>query len=504
MPYQVQAYSFAGFRELLVQYSDASPQVVDAKLRSRYFPDYFATLGVQTIVVEENYVDHDYLEDFAAYYVKCFHSYRRTCTRLHFFKATFDTDEFCRHLRGESDLREALCQSYAGFIVVRPLPESIIGRTCLATYESESGRRRFPTVFLNAANLFGLDLTIKTLPFQEQDHVTAACATSALWSAFQATGRLFHHRLPSPVEITSAATLRMPVRTRVLPNTNGLTIEQMAHAIREVGLEPYFIAADDPSVLRAAIHAYVSGGIPPLLVIRLSGEQSGKRSVLGSHAVAVTGYSLPSVARSRAGAEFQSDSDAIDKLYVHDDQVGPHARMELAGSGDQWHLTTSWGLGGPYANIQAQPVALLLPLYNKIRIPFTRPLGDLLEFDSALAALGISAISDTLVWSLRLTTVNRLKAEVLSAAKAYPDLREEILGSALPRFMWHASATNAAGPVADILFDATDIDSGRYVARIDVHDTRLRAVIDHVRAHLTSTNVGAAIAAFYGKLSKTD
>jgi hypothetical protein len=398
-------------------------------------------------------------------------------------------------------LRDGLCESYAGFIVVRPLPESIIGRACLATYETDGGRRRFPTVFANAANLFGLDLTIKTLPFQEQDKVTAACATSALWSAFQATGRLFHHRLPSPVEITSAATLRMPVRTRVLPNTNGLTIEQMAHAIREVGLEPYFIAADDPYVLRAAIHAYVSGGIPPLLVIDLTGEQSGTRSVIGRHAVTVTGYSVPSVVRSRVDAEFQAESDSIDKLYVHDDQVGPHARMEFVNSGAQWHLTTSWGLGGAYSDIHAEPVALLLPLYNKIRIPFTRPLGDLLEFDGALAALGIGAISDTLIWNLRLTTVHRLKSEVLSA-RVDPELREEILGSGLPRFMWHASATNAAGVVADILFDATDIDSGRYIARIDVHNVHLRAVVDHVRAHLTKTNVGAAIAAFYAKLNK--
>jgi hypothetical protein len=294
--------------------------------------------------------------------------------------------------------------------VLRPLPQSIIGRTYLVPYPSDGGRRHFPTLSVNPANLLGLSLSVETLPFQEQDQVTAACATSALWSAFQATGRLFQHRLPSPVEITSSATSRMPLRSRAFPNTDGLTIEQTAHAIREAGLEPYYVAGHSEEVFRSAVYTYLAAGIPPLVVIALTGEQAGKRQFIGRHAVTVTGYSLPGEARQFTARDFHLTSDSIDKLYVHDDQVGPHARMELKDpTTKEWHLSTSWGLGGAYADIRTHPIAVLLPLYNKIRIPFTAPLEDLMSFDAALRALQLPWLIEPPTWNLRLTTVNRLK-----------------------------------------------------------------------------------------------
>lgn len=506
MRFYVRAYSINEFRQIVLSHSEASPEVIDRKLRSRYFEDYFAALAIKTIVVEEDYIDHDYLEDFSAYYVKCFHAYKRTCTRLHFFKAEFDEDSLSRYLRGECELTRELTDSYAGFIVIRPLPASIIGRTCLAPYDDDNGRRHFPTVHCNSANLLGLDLTIRALPFQEQDQVTAACATSALWSAFQATGRLFHHRLPSPVEITSAAALKMPARSRILPNTHGLTIEQMAHAIREVGLEPYFVAGNDQAIFRQAVYAYLAGGIPPLVITRLTGERSGTREAIGYHAATVTGYSMPrgKSAASPAPGEYNSSAATIDKLYVHDDQVGPHARMEFQSSalGD-WYLNTSWGLCGDFVSVRAEPIAVLLPLYNKIRMPFTRPVQDLLQFDRVFRAFGVDQITDGLVWDLRLTMVNRLKGEVLHSKSASATLREDILKSSLPKFMWHATAKNTSGLLMDVLFDATDIDAGKYIARIDVHDALLRSVLDLVQKKYSETPIGDAVSGLLGKMNQS-
>ena len=41
-------------------------------------------------------------------------------------------------------------------------------------------------------------------------------------------------------------------------------------------------------------------------------------------------------------------------------------------------------------------------------------------------------------------------------------------------------ATRAGMPVVDVLFDATDITTGRYVRKVIVYDARLEAVLDHV------------------------
>ena len=59
-------YSIREFRQLLEEYSEASASEIERKLHSRYFEEYFGEMGVKTIVVEE-----DYLDNVAAYYVRC-------------------------------------------------------------------------------------------------------------------------------------------------------------------------------------------------------------------------------------------------------------------------------------------------------------------------------------------------------------------------------------------------------------------------------------------------
>ena len=178
--YEVVPYSIAELKRLLGN-SRCPPGVIDGKLHSIYFDEYFRELKAKTIVVEPSYVDRDYLEDFAGYYVKCFESYGRWCTRLHFFDRLLTRPEFEATLRGDPGAlaRGDLEGSYLGFIVVKPLPETVVGRTCLKTYPG-NGRRQYPIVRRYKANLFGTALQVDTLAFQEQDREVAACATSAL------------------------------------------------------------------------------------------------------------------------------------------------------------------------------------------------------------------------------------------------------------------------------------------------------------------------------------
>ena len=484
MAFQVVPYTSAAFRDLLIACSDAESAKVDAKLASGYWEQYFAAIGVQTVVTEGDYIDHDYLEDFSAYYVKCFTRYRRICHRLHFFTDSFDQERLEHHLDGQTDLgSDVLESSYAGFMVVRPLPNSVIGRTCLAHYGPDGSRRRFPTALEYKAHLFGHTLRVDTVPFQEQDQVTAACATSALWSALHITGRRFQHHVPTPVEITRSATQHMPLRSRAFPNTDGLTIEQMAHAIRAVGLEPYFVSGADELPLRAAVYAYVAAGIPALLVFSLH-ETAPNGTVMdrGLHAAAVTGFSQPPAITGGGSRPVAAFSFAkIDKLYVHDDQVGPHARMELVNCGQpSWHLTTSWGLRQSSA-ISAQPVAVLLPLYNKIRIPYKPPLEDALNFAAGLDGLSrvVPELAD-LSWDFRLTTLNQFRSELRGSPNVSGSTRRELLTLPLPRFLWRATASRGEVPVVDVLFDATDITTGRYVRKVIVYDAGLNTVLNHV------------------------
>lgn len=491
-PYVVVPYSFDALLDLLA--GAASKDYIQSKTHSVYFEGYFAMLSAKVIVVENEYVDHDYLEDFIAFYVRCFREYPKTTRRLHFFSESFNGGEFVSLLKGDKpELGVLLQKSYLGFVVVKPLPQTIVGRTCLTTYPSDSGRRHFPILQRYSASLFGLDLKVDTLAFQEQDSVVAACATSALWSAFQGTGQIFHHRIPSPAEITRTASDYIPEeRAQVLPETrrmpnHGLTPTQMAHAVRDIGLEPFLIGASDDQVLRCTLYAYLRAKIPLILVFALGDlfPNAVDPVVFGRHGVAVTGYSLggqdPQVVTNTVVA---LRALRIDKIYVHDDQIGPFARMDVRSDG---LLGTSW-FARQNRLIVAKPQFLLAPLYHKIRIPYGSVQDAVLEIGQLLSTVlkSVNAkLVDEIEWDIYLTSVNEMKAEILAASTVSADERERVLTSHLPRFIWRGAALIGNEVKLDLLFDATDIEqSGAFLTAIE-HDKSLSSILRVVVTSIT-------------------
>ena len=453
---------------------------VDAKQHIAYFKEYFEHLGARTIVVENDYVDRDWLEDFTSYYVRCFLPYERNCTRLHFFTHDFTHADFQALLSGAdapittADLRGG----YLGFIVVKPLPESMIGRTCLQTYADDNGRRQYPITRKYKANLFGIDLKVETLAFQEQDAVAAACATSALWSAFHGTGLVFQHSIPSPVEITKAATRHSPPITRVIPNQDGLTLFQMAAAIRSVGLEPLVIGAGDDFTLKASVYAYLRAQIPLLLTATLFDPSlRPDRTERGLHGLTVTGFSLGSTDPVPHPDGLQLRAYRIDKLYAHDDQIGPFTRMPFLG---QQGLGTSWLANDGVRFMHGVPGLLIVPLYHKIRIRLQAILDTLIPFDHGLETLrgaGQMAIGQRIEWDVYLTTVNALKSELLAAHNLDEAYRLEVLRQRMPRFLWRATARTDDTMVLDLLFDATGIERGPFFVRALEYNAVFAAVL---------------------------
>lgn len=479
-------YSIETLKRLFVEKSEASPEVVSKKLHTVYFEEYFSAIEARTIVVEDDYVDRDFLEDFASYYVKCHGQYDRWCTRLHFFKRAFSADDFAGLLEGRGTLtHDELRNTYLGFIVVKPLPRTIVGRTCLATYPDGGGRRKYPITRKYGANLFGFDLSVETLAFQEQDQVTAACATSALWSVFHQTGQLFQHPIPTPVEITRAATDQSPLETRTFPNS-GLTTLQMARATRAIGLEPVVLPAHDGYVLRSTAHAYLRSGLPLILVVTLADTSATPPKILGRHAIAVAGYSLGR-GTPYSGTLTLNEASRMDKLYGHDDQVGPFARMVfddapaslvIDGVTKTFSsvLHTSWNHG----TVKAFPDVVLVPAYHKIRIPLRVVHDEMVGFDSFVQVLTSVPASPVqpLKWDIYLTTGSEWKESIVREGVASGDLRRDNLLQPLPRFVWRALGRDASDrAVIDVLVDATDIEQGEFVVRVVEYDTTLGTLL---------------------------
>jgi len=507
--YEVRKYTIDDLIDILAAHPDTSPEVVRKKAHIDYFREYFGPTGVnaETILVEYGYIDRDFLEDHASFYVRCFHDYASVCRRLHFFSERIEAEDFSHLLQGTADpsFPETLRSTYLGFIVAKPLPKAVIGRTCLKTYESE-GCRHFPITQEYKAHLFGFELKIReTLAFQEQDSVAAACASSTLWSAFQGTGKQFQHHIPSPVEITRAALARFPMDERDLPN-HGLFTWQMAHAISSVGLVPYPIRINDKIsdtfCLQSSIYAYLQGGIPIPLLVDLRDWANSED--LGGHAVAVTGYRLGRGAPTSYGpTHFLLKATRIDKFYAHDDGIGPFARMELETvtvanrPADCVRLTTSWrDMKGNKGNVYAYPQSMLVPLYHKIRIPFRKALNAVTSFDAFTKLPEVNKelnLAGELEWDVYLTDVNKLKSEVAESEHLQRAYRESVLLEGMPKYIWRATAETKGQKVLDLILDATDIEHGPLMVRAIEHDadfgdtlrrcTRVESIMQPFAAH---------------------
>ncbi|MBF0336070.1 MAG: hypothetical protein HQL40_20945 [Alphaproteobacteria bacterium] len=435
--------------------------------------EYLKEISVKTVLVEEDYVDKHYLEDYAGYYSRCFSDYRRKCSRLHFFRNIITQESFQRLLSEKSASEEDLQKHYAGFIVVKPLPKTVIGRTCLANYFDNKFERCFPVNQKYDVSLFGFPLSVHSLAFQEQDTDVAACATSALWSAFQATGRIFQHEIPSPVAITRAASIGLDTRT--MPNDEGLTSEQMAAAIRSVGLEPHVISvlrkspkSCDADLFRSASYAYLRAGIPCLACGALVQVSTGK--VEGLHAITLNGFHLASGASLTLSLGPALRATRIDRLYAHDDGVGPFARLKFTTSTEP--IMTSWrDRRGNKDHMAFVPHNLLIPTYHKIRVPFAKAVMGINEFDKLLEAARekFSLSPSRWDWDIYLCDAGRLKNDLLKLPTTVFDM--SVLTGDFPKYTWVYDLYEGTSLKAKLFMDATDLLQGSRFIRAVCYDS---------------------------------
>ncbi len=347
--------------------------------------------------------------------------------------------------------------SYAGFIVARPLPKAIIGRTVVRTLptQTDEGKRRYLAVVDTPVNLFGLRLTVeKSLPFQQQDRAVSACATVALWSAFFRTAAMFGTPVARPAAITRAATTSL-AQDRALPST-GLTLEQICDAIHGNGLDPEVFALGEGHniAVLSLIRAYLEAGLPVILGVK-NGDSR--------HAVTAVGYRLsgsPAIARELIPQFHDTPSVArwIDMLFCHDDNVAPFAEFGIRGDPAGGHIRLTSDAYGKLQNapdggasadgVDEAPTTVIagefeleyvvVPCNQSVRLKFDAVQAWITVLDHALVDIIDDPLIETREWDVKLITTNSLKDDILSASISDAE-KLEFLTEAQPRFMWQIS-----------------------------------------------------------------
>jgi len=339
--------------------------------QKNYIISYLSGAGAQALLVEENYFDRDYLDEFSSFYSRVAVGYPNVCKRLHIFGPNeIDRDSFLENLN-TSDKERVLQKNYLGFIVLRPIPSAPFGRTVLALYPDktpETPRITEPARTYHA-HIAGLRLSVKGLAWQQQDTGVAACATIGLWTMFHSSALDDHHAIPTTAEITKSAE---QFGARAFPS-KGMTPNQILEAIHRQNFNPVAVSGDIKnehgvvlgfSEKRFSVNclSFVRSGYPVLLL----GDNG-----LGGHAICVVGARENQVDENNEEHICAEDENSF-HFYVHDDNYGPNIRFCLQENDGIAYLRADSpkyvGLKYPDQNTCFKPLTLIVASNKDIRI----------------------------------------------------------------------------------------------------------------------------------------
>ena len=448
------------FLPLYVQPPGIAPQHWPP-LQARYLQVYLREIGCQTVIVENHYIDHVFMQDDAVYYVRSLRSYPNFTRRLHFFKEPFDHTGWRQMIdragRGaHSTVQDYLQACYLGFSVVRPLPDSPIGRTVLPAISlrvPDDTVSCFATTRRHNVHLAGFSLHVDGVPFQSQDQGVSACATTALWSALDCVAAREEMTVSSPASITESAT-RYPLQEgRPFPN-EGLTVRQICEATRVAGFSPIVIHSQSVEDDRLQISSYARSGFAPVLaVVPARGGKTG-------HAVCCVGLrNGPTTPQTDPEIMFREASSGLRGIYIHDDRLGPYAFAGLAPLTDksgiirtcvsiEWpdtHPDESWFLH-----------AIVVPVPQKLRLTLFRLRRSGLNIAQAIGtAFAEPQTTLDCRFELSRTYVRRIYTFGLSGEGLY----RAVCSIALSRYIGLIEVTGPAGPILDIVVDSTETNS---------------------------------------------
>ena len=385
---ELDEFAFEFDRELIILKIKIDPiYPIENNPQVKYIFNYLEHINCASFIIEDHYNDKYFLDDFMHFYGNCHKEYKHECKRLHFF--SIQPSEIKQHINAilcardkktYKEIRKLIQKSYLGFIVIKPIPNVIIGRTLLKTYEDTNFQtkkgfsnktRHILTLKRYKVHLFGIPLKIRSLLFQQQDTVIAACATVALWSILDKFGDLFGFYSPTPFEITKKANESYS-ESRMIPSS-GLELDQVITTLRAFGCEVEVKEFDKQKNDKLTnyndflgfCYAYLRGGIPIYLAVETINSEY--------HALAVLGYELQSDYPETT--ETPLVGNRIGKLYVHDDSLGPFAKLEVGINKDKdkiYLILNCIENNDDSESIPTQmfPYAIAVPLYPKIRISY--------------------------------------------------------------------------------------------------------------------------------------
>lgn len=455
-----------------------------------------------TILLEPKYIDRDFLEDYSNFYVGRFGNDGYQCARLHFFSCPLKHKILDAILHGEpvgEEDADWLQQHYLGFMIIKPLTKTFVGKTCLRILGDDGdgpGTKQKLSKRYDV-NLFGVKLHVQSIAFQEQDKVVAACATTAIWTALHGQPGWNVKDIRSCSEITTSALNYTRGSSNGFPN-QGLSTKQILRALDVDGLRYHNanLTSRNPDWFRGFVSAYIDSDLPLIItgtvyklkVVKKNNGAVTKRSLeyMGGHAITTVGY------------DFRANSNHV---YVHDDRLGPYARThlttvgQLIGAGAERKLRDRCALVMSVRGLNEEwdeviiPDVSIVPVDKKARLQyaFARATADKIIDETKAWMSKVSVPPEEFTCSIKLSSITQVREDVLEQKAPYAPgdvvlngdhtveplrmerWREEkvrFLTNHLARLQWQMDFHWGSTRAFRVLLDATDIPLGNAISAV--------------------------------------
>ncbi len=434
---------------------------VREKTQLRQLNSRLEDLGNLTLLVEYEYVESSYLRDFEDYYGGCFYDYSRKSMRIHFLKGSFNNKAIEAHIQS-INIDDQLQAAYLGYLVINPIPDAFIGRSCLDfnRLSNDDGKKQADTCilsFLNSVNLFGISLHLDGVPFIEQDKVTSACASSALWVMLKALNKESSNTgsTPSPSKITQIAKGNIPNE-----GEHGLTIPMMINAVETMGYRCKSSKHIDPTDIKM----YLEAGFPVVLGLKVKSYPED-----AYHAVCIIGYLC--------------DPNRGDTFIVHDDQRGMYLEVIITES--------EYYISGEPPTPKYQPHQYSVPLEKSIRNSkntvttvcslFLDHLCEYITNDLDTSSLtnsdSLKNSIEKFYFSVSLKSNSDLKSRYRSSVDTLDKVN--VLTKSWPKYVWVSDFYLSDSLMFSILFDTTDMDHGVLYLDVVYFNSSIKEALKH-------------------------
>ncbi|MHA1732331.1 MAG: hypothetical protein ACTSU5_10320 [Promethearchaeota archaeon] len=331
-------------------------------------------LQANLVIIEMDYVDLDYWEDFSKCLVKEYYHLRKNCHRITFFHFPDETidyiadwvknnefrKKFVEMYPSFSDLKKLLQSGFLGSIVIRPLPIGYFGRTYLKPLSIESftdfdlstltrskglvkefeyyhqilsnGKLVMNTLRDVEINLLGIPLSLTSALWVERCPSAGMCSSSSIYIALDLIKDVFCGFAYASLSKITYIARNQEYSNPLLFHGEGLAAGEMRNTFDKLNLGTHsWIFASGVPFIKSIIGTYLSSGLPVILIVSFFGKKSDpikEDIMLGSHTLTAIGYHYPEKGvydRKKQGLLFES----MDNLVVQDDIRHPFAVLKF-------------------------------------------------------------------------------------------------------------------------------------------------------------------------------